>query len=120
MAASSLYPPCPELPAPGKCDSVRMPDSRGALEPGGCSNDLFQRWSEEPGKEWGRGVGMEEGWARASGNWGQAGEGSLGPDPTLTPPFSPQSPWPASSSRSVPPPEWPGCESRSRRRGPGS
>ncbi|XP_070106800.1 transmembrane protein 8B isoform X6 [Equus przewalskii] len=33
----------PELPAPGKRDSVCMPDSRGALEPGGCSRDLFQR-----------------------------------------------------------------------------
>lgn len=72
MAASSLYPPCPELPAPGKCDSVRMPDSRGALEPGGCSNDLFQRWSEEPGKEWGLEVGGR-GWV-----WRKDGLGRLG------------------------------------------
>lgn len=36
-------PPSPELPAPGKCDRVWMPDSRGALESGGCSSDLFQR-----------------------------------------------------------------------------
>ncbi|XP_039330656.1 transmembrane protein 8B isoform X4 [Saimiri boliviensis] len=32
-----------ELRAPGKRDSVWMLDSRGALEPGGCSSDLFQR-----------------------------------------------------------------------------
>lgn len=36
-------PPPPELPAPGKCDGVWMPDSRGALESGGCSSDLLQR-----------------------------------------------------------------------------
>ncbi|XP_054219068.1 transmembrane protein 8B isoform X7 [Homo sapiens] len=32
-----------ELRAPGKRDGVWMLDSRGALEPGGCSSDLFQR-----------------------------------------------------------------------------
>lgn len=47
----------------------------------------------------------------------------MGPHPSflsLTPSFSLQSPWPASSSPSVPLPGLPGCESHSRRRGPGS
>lgn len=47
----------------------------------------------------------------------------MGPDSSflsLTPSFSLQSPWPASSSPSVPLPGLPGCESHSRRRGPGS
>lgn len=63
------------------------------------------------------------------GKWSQVGEGSLGLDPTLilpsltdnpSSPFSPKSPWLASSSPSVPLPEWPGCESLSHRLGPGS
>lgn len=41
MTALSSYLSSPELPAPGKRDGVWMPDSRGALEPRGCSGDLF-------------------------------------------------------------------------------
>lgn len=34
VAALSLYLSSPELLAARKCDSVRLPDTRGALEPG--------------------------------------------------------------------------------------
>lgn len=92
VATSPPYLPSPEFRAPGKRDGVWMLDPRGALEPGGCSSDLFQRWGEEWGRRGscsvvgvvvvvaGRGEGGER-WnggmvGQGSGKWGKVGEGS--------------------------------------------